>query len=149
MKFKGLNTATKLPTLKPKSCLPSQEINFHASKCSMFNFHSEVPHRSSHQELKRCGRCPQFEALQKFCMTSGRSDRRTSFQFTNLWVVSQLTVAIGKVKCSKANKRFFKKYTHFPVPFIFGTRRLVTWYVGNWELGSKYIGNWKIRGTFD
>ena len=22
---------------------------------------------------------------------------------------------------------------------------LVTWYIGNWELGSKYIGNWKIR----
>ena len=22
---------------------------------------------------------------------------------------------------------------------------IVTWYIGNWELGSKYIGNWKIR----
>ena len=34
---------------------------------------------------------------------------------------------------------------HLPVPYIFGTRGLVTWYIGHWELGSKYIGNWKMR----
>ena len=27
----------------------------------------------------------------------------------------------------------------FPVPFIFGTRGLVTRYIGNWGPGSKYI----------
>ena len=36
-------------------------------------------------------------------------------------------------------------FPHLPVPYIFGTRGLVTWYIGNWELGSKYTGNWKIR----
>ena len=30
---------------------------------------------------------------------------------------------------------------HLPVPYIFGTKGLVTLYIGNWELGSKYIGN--------
>ena len=35
-------------------------------------------------------------------------------------------------------------FPHLPVPYIFGTRDLVTWYNGNCELGS-YIGNWKIR----
>ena len=41
-----------------------------------------------------------------------------------------------------------KSNPHLPVPGIFGTRGLVTWYIGYWELGSKYIGNWKIRVRF-
>ena len=46
---------------------------------------------------------------------------------------------------NKTNGKGLEKY-HLPVPYIlFGTRGLVTLYIGNWELGSKYIGNWKIR----
>ena len=26
---------------------------------------------------------------------------------------------------------------------------VVTWYIGNWELGSRYIGNWKIQDLFN
>ena len=29
--------------------------------------------------------------------------------------------------------------------YIWNQGSIVTWYIGNWELGSKYIGNWKIR----
>ena len=31
---------------------------------------------------------------------------------------------------------------HLPVPYTFETGGLATWYIGNWELGSKYVGNW-------
>ena len=33
----------------------------------------------------------------------------------------------------------------FQFPILCGTRCLVTWCIGNWELGSRYIGDWKIR----
>ena len=32
--------------------------------------------------------------------------------------------------------------------YIFATRGLVTWYIGNWEVGSKDIRNWKMRVYF-
>ena len=40
---------------------------------------------------------------------------------------------------------FFLYNPHLPVHCIFGTRGLVTCYIGNLELGSKYIGNWRMR----
>ena len=33
----------------------------------------------------------------------------------------------------------------FQLPIYLEPGGLVTWYIGNWELGSEYIGNWKIR----
>ncbi len=33
----------------------------------------------------------------------------------------------------------------FPI-YLELTRGLVTWYISNWELGSKSIENWKMRG---
>ena len=36
-------------------------------------------------------------------------------------------------------------FPHLPVSHTFGTKGVVTWYIGNWELGSKYIGIWKMR----
>ena len=35
-----------------------------------------------------------------------------------------------------------------PVPYILGAKGSVTWYIGNWEVGSKYKRNWKISGIF-
>ena len=37
----------------------------------------------------------------------------------------------------------------FQFPIYLEPGGLVTWYIGNWELGSKYKGNWKIRERYN
>ena len=58
------------------------------------------------------------------------------------------------IPCSSINTFLSKAPVHewSNIPssslYLFGTRGLVTWYIGNREFGSKYIGNGKIKNSF-
>ena len=58
------------------------------------------------------------------------------------------------IPCSSINTFLSKAPVHewSNIPssslYLFGTQGLVTWYIGNWEFGSKYIGNGKIKNSF-